>query len=102
MLFQMKRSRRAQAMRMQSREAKLDAAHNFSGMAKKLGLPTVPAAWPTGMAQLTQAYAACQRCAAEEACSDWLERAPDTIQLPPEFCPNAVEFTRANRKKARG
>lgn len=89
-------------MMAQAPKPKPDAARNFSGMAKKLGLPTVPAAWPTGMAQLTQAYAACQRCAAEEACADWLKRAPDTIQLPPEFCPNAAEFTRANKKKARG
>jgi Family of unknown function (DUF6455) len=89
-------------MMVQVPKRKPDAAGNFLGMAEKLGLATVPAAWPSGMAQLTQAYAACQRCVAEEACADWLTRTPDSIQLPPEFCPNAAEFTRANRKKPRG
>ncbi len=46
---------------------KPDTAPKVSAMTEKLGLSTVPAAWPTGMAQLTQAYAACQRCIAEEA-----------------------------------
>lgn len=81
---------------------KPEAGYNFPVMAKKLRLPTVPAAWPTGMAVFAQAYEACRRCDVDEACADWLERAPDSIQVPPAFCPNAPELTRAkNKKKAR-
>ena len=86
----------------QSPKSKPESARNFSAnfskMAEKLGV-TVPAAWPTGTSQLMQAYAACQRCVAEQACTDWLKRTPDSIQLPPEFCPNADELTRANKRK---
>ena len=77
-----------------------DPARNFSVMAEKLGV-TVPAAWPTGMAQFTQAYEACRRCEADEVCADWLARAPDSIQVPPEFCPNRAEFARGNKPKSR-
>lgn len=80
---------------------KPDAAANFSGVARKMGLPTVPAAWPTGMASLRQAYEACRRCDSDEACADWLARAPNAIQMPPAFCPNAAELTRANTKRTR-
>ncbi len=80
---------------------KHDAADNFSAMAEKLGV-TVPAAWPSGLSQFTQAYEACQRCDADEVCADWLVRASDSIQLPPEFCPSRAEFTRANKPKPRG
>ena len=80
---------------------KRDATRNFTVMAKKLGV-TVPAAWPSGVSPLMQAYATCQRCVAEEACADFLAKAPDSIQLPPEFCPNAAEFARMNKAKSRG
>ena len=69
-------------------------------MAEKLGV-TVRAAWPTGLSQVTQAYEACRRSEANEVCADWLKRAPDSIQLPPAFCPNAGEFTGAYKKKPR-
>ena len=92
-------------MMAQAPKSKADSARkasaNFSKMAEKMGV-TVPAAWPTGMAQFAQAYEACQRCDADEVCADWLKRAPDSIQLPPEFCPNADEFTRVKKAKARG
>lgn len=65
-------------------------------MARKLS--TVPAAWPTGMSQLTQAYAACRRCDVDETCGDWLEHT-GSIRLPPEFCPNADELTGARKRK---
>lgn len=90
-------------MMVQSPKTKPDApgaGGNFSAMADKLGV-TVPAAWPSGMAQLSDAYAACQRCVADKACADWLARMPDSIQLPPEFCPNHAEFARMNGTKSR-
>lgn len=77
-----------------------DLAGNFSTMAEKLGLS--PAAWPSGVSLLAQAYEACRRCEAEEGCAEWLKAAPDSIQLPPDFCANAVEFTRAREAKSRG
>lgn len=83
-------------------KSKPEAARNFAVMAGKLGLSSVPAAWPTGMSQLTQAYEACRRCDAEEVCADWLKRVPDSIQLPPAFCPNAAVLTRMTRAKSRG
>ena len=86
------------AMMAHQAKKKQDAARNFAVMAEKLGV-TVPAAWPSGTSQLMQAYAACQRCVAEDTCADFLAHAPDSIQLPPEFCPNAAEFTRLNKTK---
>lgn len=89
-------------MMAQSPKSKPDAARNFSAnfskMAEKLGV-TVPAAWPAGASLLTQAYEACRRCDADEVCADRLKRAPESIQLPPDFCPNAAELSRANKRK---
>ena len=82
----------------QALKRKSDPARNFSAMVEKLGV-TVPAAWPSGLSQFTQAYEACQRCDADEVCADWLARAPEFIQSPPEFCPNRAEFTRTNKLK---
>jgi len=84
-----------------SHPAKSDMARGFSAMAEKLEV-TVPAAWPTGLLQLTQTYDACRRCDAEEFCADWLKRTPDSVQLPPNFCPNAAEFGRMSKAKSRG
>jgi hypothetical protein len=82
-------------------DAARNLSANFDRMAGKLGV-TVPAAWPSGISPLMQAYAACQRCAAQEACTDFLAKAPDSIQLPPKFCPNEAEFTRLNKVTSRG
>ncbi len=89
-------------MMTQTPKSKPDAARNFSAnfskMADKLGV-TVPAAWPTGVSQLTQAYEACRRCDADEICTDWLKDVPDPVQSPPEFCPNAAGLTRTHKRK---
>ena len=77
------------------------AVRNMAAMTEKLGLSTVAAAWPTGASQLARAIDACQRCDTGEVCSDWLARVPKTIELPPEFCPNAPEFKRVKRAKER-
>ena len=91
-------------MMVQAPKPKPDAARNvaanFSTMAEKSGA-TVPAAWPSGLSHVSQAYGACRRCEVEQACADWLERAPNPIQLPPGFCPNGAEFARLNEAKVR-
>jgi len=46
-----------------------DAARGFSAMTEKVGAP-VPAAWPTGLSHLTQAYEACWRCDVDQTCAD--------------------------------
>ena len=88
-------------MMVQSSKTKPVPPSNRAAIAGRLGA-TVPAAWPSGMNHLTQAYVACQRCAAEEACTDWLAGTPSSIQVPPEFCPDAAGFGRINTVKSRG
>ncbi len=53
------------------------------------------ASWPAGVSLLAQMIDACQRCDAEEVCSDWLARAPKKIATPPAFCPNADALKRS-------
>ena len=77
-------------MMAQAPKRKSDPARNFSAMAEKLGV-TVPAAWPSGMAQFAQAYEACRRCDADEVCADWLKRAP-------EFHPSAARVLPERRR----
>lgn len=74
-------------------------ARNIAVMSDRLDLPTVAAAWPTGVSQLALAVAACQRCDADEVCTDWLARAPAKIATPPAFCPNAATLARAKQPK---
>lgn len=74
-------------------------AANMAAMTDRLGLGTVPAAWPTGVSQLALTINACQHCDAFEVCTDWLARAPKSIAVPPAFCPNAPVFTEAKAKK---
>jgi len=82
-------------------KASRDRAANMAEMADRLGLSTVPAAWPTGASQLARAIAACERCDTEQVCSDWLARVPKSIVLPPAFCPNAEEFKRVKKANER-
>ncbi len=85
-------------------KSKSDAARTFaanSAMAAKKPGTTVPAAWPSGLAQFTQTYMACHRCEAEDACADFLVGAADSIPVPPKFCPNGAEFARLNKAKQR-
>ena len=71
---------------------------NFADMAVRNGLRPVPAAWPTGIAQLGFAVTACERCDAIEVCNDWLARAPKTLGAVPPFCPNAAELRAGKRR----
>lgn len=68
-------------------------------MSDRLDMPTVAAAWPTGISQLALAVQACQRCEADAVCTDWLARAPNKIVTPPAFCPNAATLARAKQPK---
>ena len=83
-------------------KSKPDPLVNMAKMTDKLGLATVPAAWPTGVSALARAVEACQRCDTAEVCSDWLVRVPRAIVVPPEFCPNAPEFKRVKQAKKAG
>jgi hypothetical protein len=74
-------------------------AGNIAAMSDRLDLPSVPAAWPTGVSQLALAVEACRRCDADEVCTDWLARAPAKIATPPAFCPNAAVLARAKQPK---
>lgn len=85
-----------------------DAVGNLGAMAERLELApgfaataaakASPASWPSGVSLLAQMVDACQRCETAEVCNDWLARAPDSIVLPPAFCPNADALVRAKRK----
>jgi hypothetical protein len=78
--------------------APLYPARNLAEMSARLGVaPAQPqaAAWPTGVSLLAQMVDACQRCDADEACGDWLARAPKKIATPPAFCPNADALKKA-------
>lgn len=69
-------------------------------MSQRLGIaPIQPqaASWPVGVSLLAQMIDACQRCEAEPVCNDWLVRAPDRIEAPPAFCPNADGLKQAKR-----
>ena len=69
-----------------------DHVSNMAAMTGRIGLSTVPAAWPRGVSHLAQAIEACQRCDTAVVCTDWLRRAPNTFDLPPAFCPNQTTF----------
>lgn len=76
-----------------------DPVGNIADMSQRLSLSPVPAAWPTGVSQLAQAIEACQRCDTAVVCTDWLNRAPSTLNAPPAFCPNADELKHAKKIK---
>ncbi len=75
-----------------SPRANRDPVSNMAVMTARIGVSTVPAAWPQGVSQLARAIDACQRCDTAAVCTDWLRRAPASFDLPPEFCPNAASF----------
>ena len=79
--------------------SKPDAVRAFSAMTERLGIATVPAAWPSGVAGLAQAIAVCQRCTEDKACAEWLARAPQAIVVRPAFCPNADALAVARKVK---
>jgi len=74
------------------RKASPDRALDALAMSGALDLSTVPAAWPTGVSQLAQAVDACQQCDTGGVCADRLNRAPEGLSVPAEFCPEAATF----------
>jgi len=80
---------------------KVDPDHvsNMAAMTERLGVATVPAAWPQGVSQLARAVAACQRCDSATVCTDWLARAPASLDVPPAFCPNEAIFKASRAAK---
>jgi hypothetical protein len=87
------------AMRAAAPQAGHGHVPNMAAMTGRLGLDTVPSAWPTGVSRLALAIDICHRCDAFDVCTDWLARAPRAIAAPPAFCPNAAEFKRAKDAK---
>ncbi len=73
-------------------------AANLAEMAARVGVRTVVAAWPTGIAHLGFAVTTCERCDSVQVCHDWLARAPKALDDPPPFCPNADELRAAKRR----
>ena len=92
-------SAKDKAMPTSAQTPSRDSVPNMAAMTGRLGLDTVPAAWPTGVSQLALAINACQQCDAFDVCTDWLARAPSTVKKPPAFCPNAPEFARVKDMK---
>lgn len=82
-----------------ARKSKPEAVRIFSAMAERLGVATVPAAWPSGVAGFAQAIAVCRRCNEDKACTDGLARAPGAVAKPPAFCPNADALLAAKTTK---
>lgn len=64
-------------------------AANFAEMSARVGVPTVAASWPTGLAHLGLLVSTCERCDTSEVCSDWLARVPQRVAAVPPFCRNA-------------
>ena len=84
----------------QAPKSKADTARKRSAMAEKMGV-TVPAAWPTGLSQVTQAYEACRRSEAYEVCADWLKRAPRFHPIAARVLPQRSRIHRRLKKKPR-
>jgi hypothetical protein len=80
------------SQKYQSVDSSPDHVSNMAAMTARIGVSTVPAAWPQGVSQLAQAIEACQRCDTAVVCTDWLRRAPSSFDLPPAFCPNRTIF----------
>lgn len=65
---------------------------NMCAMLDRLGLDTSALAHGRLASDLRSAVTNCQHCGADQVCSDWLVRAPDTIEKAPVFCPNRELF----------
>ena len=65
---------------------------NMCAMLDRLGLDASMLAHGRLASDLRSAVISCQHCAADETCQEWLVRAPENIDRPPAFCPNADLF----------
>ncbi len=72
-----------------------DADHrwqNMCAMLDRLGLDASMLAHGRLASDLRLAVTNCQSCSADQACQEWLVRAPENIDRAPAFCPNAELF----------
>lgn len=65
---------------------------NMCAMLDRLGLDASALAHGRLASDLRLAVTNCQNCSADESCQEWLVRAPEAIDRPPGFCPNAELF----------
>ena len=82
-----------------------DADHrwqNMCAMLDRLGLDASELAHGRLASDLRSAVTNCQHCDADHVCSDWLVRAPQTLEKAPVFCPNATLFAAVREALARG
>jgi len=61
-------------------------------MLGRLGLDASMLAHGRLASDLRSAVTNCQSCSADQACQEWLVRAPESIDKAPAFCPNAELF----------
>ena len=71
-----------------------DTLRNMAEMMWRLGLTRLPAT-RSGDFDLHAAVTVCMACPAGQTCSDWLYRAPKTLDRAPVFCPNVEIFAKA-------
>lgn len=72
-----------------------DADHRWRNMCEmldRLGLDSSMLAHGRLATDLRSAVSNCQNCSADQTCQEWLVRAPEDIDKPPAFCPNAELF----------
>jgi len=72
-----------------------DAARRWQNMCEmldRLGLDPSMLAHGRLASDLRAAVNRCQSCNADQVCLDWLVRAPECVDKPPAFCPNAELF----------
>jgi len=62
-------------------------------MLDRLGLDASMLAHGRLASDLRSAVTNCQTCSADQACQEWLVRAPESIEKAPAFCPNAELFS---------
>jgi uncharacterized protein DUF6455 len=82
-----------------------DADHrwqNMCAMLDRLGLDASVLAHGRLASDLRSAVTSCLHCSADQHCSEWLVRAPETLEKAPQFCPNAELFATVREAIERG
>ena len=82
-----------------------DADHrwqNMCAMLNRLGLDASVLAHGRLASDLRSAVTSCLHCSADQHCSEWLVRAPETLEKAPQFCPNAELFAAVREAIERG
>jgi len=82
-----------------------DADHrwqNMCAMLERLGMDPSELAHGRLASDLRSAVTSCLHCSADQHCSDWLVRAPETLEKAPGFCPNAELFAAVREAIERG